>query len=247
MVIPTGNNLLAAPLIADFASTASGGRFSSVDPLSDRYPSSSVYAYCGNNPIRLIDPNGMSATKFEDAEGNMVVQIDDGSNAVFRQTGQGANQHYDFNRYDESQQGTNTVNLTTAIAEQQCLNMENPSLQENADGYGETHCNQATQNVLRVVSSAFNDPSIVINGRANDMAGTLSGGDNKNYLSVDEATANQNALNGGLSVVTYTNPNPRRSGHIAPYSVRTKPATWDYSKCWTCKLYRICTTEYSNW
>ena len=31
----------------------------SVDPMSDKYPSLSNYAYCRNNPIRLIDPNGM--------------------------------------------------------------------------------------------------------------------------------------------------------------------------------------------
>ena len=30
----------------------------SVDPLADKYPSLSPYAYCGWNPIRLVDPNG---------------------------------------------------------------------------------------------------------------------------------------------------------------------------------------------
>ena len=31
----------------------------SVDPMSDKYPSTSPYAYCRNNPIILYDPNGM--------------------------------------------------------------------------------------------------------------------------------------------------------------------------------------------
>ena len=31
----------------------------SVDPLADKYPNISPYAYCMWNPIRLIDPNGM--------------------------------------------------------------------------------------------------------------------------------------------------------------------------------------------
>ncbi len=30
----------------------------SVDPMADKYPSTSPYTYCGNNPIVLKDPNG---------------------------------------------------------------------------------------------------------------------------------------------------------------------------------------------
>ena len=31
----------------------------SVDPLADKYPSISPYAYCAWTPIRLVDPDGM--------------------------------------------------------------------------------------------------------------------------------------------------------------------------------------------
>ncbi|MDI6834036.1 MAG: RHS repeat-associated core domain-containing protein, partial [Bacteroidales bacterium] len=31
----------------------------SVDPMSDKYPSTSAYMYCSGNPVILIDPNGM--------------------------------------------------------------------------------------------------------------------------------------------------------------------------------------------
>ena len=37
----------------------------SVDPMSDKYPSSSPYTYCANNPVRLVDPNG---EKWEDED-----------------------------------------------------------------------------------------------------------------------------------------------------------------------------------
>ncbi len=30
----------------------------SVDPMTDKYPSLSPYAYCGNNPVKLVDANG---------------------------------------------------------------------------------------------------------------------------------------------------------------------------------------------
>jgi RHS repeat-associated protein len=37
----------------------------SVDPLSDKYPSTSAYMYCSGNPVKLIDPNGLD-TAFAD-------------------------------------------------------------------------------------------------------------------------------------------------------------------------------------
>ena len=41
----------------------------STDPLQEKYPDISTYAYCLNNPVRLIDPDGM---EWEDTEGNKV-------------------------------------------------------------------------------------------------------------------------------------------------------------------------------
>jgi RHS repeat-associated protein len=35
------------------------GIWISTDPLSDKYPSTTPFAYCRNNPIMLVDPNGM--------------------------------------------------------------------------------------------------------------------------------------------------------------------------------------------
>ena len=34
-------------------------RFTTIDPLTEKYPSISPYAYCAGNPIRYVDPDGM--------------------------------------------------------------------------------------------------------------------------------------------------------------------------------------------
>jgi RHS repeat-associated protein len=42
----------------------------SVDPLSDKYPALSPYIYSANNPVVLVDPNGMDWYDFTDENGN---------------------------------------------------------------------------------------------------------------------------------------------------------------------------------
>ena len=38
--------------------------------MSDEYPSTSPYAYCRNNPIILVDPNGLFDDGYQDGNGN---------------------------------------------------------------------------------------------------------------------------------------------------------------------------------
>ena len=49
----------------------------SVDPMASKYPSLSPYAYCANNPVKLVDPNGeeIVITETKDNDGNRVVNI----------------------------------------------------------------------------------------------------------------------------------------------------------------------------
>ncbi len=60
----TGYNNYGARYYYDWASI-----WLSVDPNSDNYPHATSYAYCNNNPVMLIDPDGKD---WVDADGNKV-------------------------------------------------------------------------------------------------------------------------------------------------------------------------------
>ena len=53
----------------------------SVDPLADKYPHLSPYAYCADNPVMLVDPDGMQITDYFNLYGKHVKHVNDGSNA----------------------------------------------------------------------------------------------------------------------------------------------------------------------
>ena len=50
----------------------------SVDPMADKYPSISPYAYCAWNPIKLIDPNGMEINPVYTREGDYLGNTKEG-------------------------------------------------------------------------------------------------------------------------------------------------------------------------
>ena len=45
-----------------------------IDPLAADYPGISPYAYCAGNPVNLVDRDGRDAVKYEDANGNIVIE-----------------------------------------------------------------------------------------------------------------------------------------------------------------------------
>lgn len=173
----------------------------SVDPMSDSRPNLSPYNYCQWNPIMLIDPDGNDFTNFEDENGNLIKHVDDGSNAVFKQTGSGINLHYEFKGFDDNQHGKDEVNLQTAIQEAQNLNMNNSSLNPSCNA---TYCNYATQNILKTVSSAVyaegdnSTDDLNITGTANTMTDNFA--TNPLLKSITATEANKIASQGGFVI-----------------------------------------------
>ena len=51
----------------------------SVDPMADKYPGISPYAYCAWNPIKLVDPDGRDVWKVSE-DGHVIRVSDDGGN-----------------------------------------------------------------------------------------------------------------------------------------------------------------------
>ena len=49
-------------------------RFSSQDPLSEKYYHLSPYAYCAGNPVRFVDPTGLEGVKYEDGAGGYIIE-----------------------------------------------------------------------------------------------------------------------------------------------------------------------------
>jgi len=58
------------------------GRFFNVDPLAEEAPDWSPFRAFFNNPIIFSDPSGLYETRYEDENGDLIVETDDGNDAT---------------------------------------------------------------------------------------------------------------------------------------------------------------------
>ena len=69
------------------------GRFMTVDPLAEKYYWISPYAYCLNNPIKYIDPDGRDVWELDES-GNIINRIEDKTQDAFFMVAKDADGNY---------------------------------------------------------------------------------------------------------------------------------------------------------
>jgi RHS repeat-associated protein len=91
---------------------ATGGRFTTVDPLAEKYPSVSPYVYSLNNPLKYIDPNGLDVWEINN-QGEIVNQIEDKTQDAFYLVSKDADGNYQrtYTTDDEGNKQYNSISF----------------------------------------------------------------------------------------------------------------------------------------
>ena len=148
----------------------------SVDPMADKYPSISPYAYCAWNPVRLVDPDGNDVWEVSD-DGHIKKTSDEGG--LKRQTliytnGQvakykGAKYHQVMS--DLSIEGDNSISASYGNSNMQSVYAtvfksmaDNTNVEWRMDRYTDGHYSLGTLHNQRKSPSSYE----LSNGRQND-------------------------------------------------------------------------------
>lgn len=177
----------------------------SADPHSDNYPHASAYAYCNNNPIMLIDPNGKDWYR-NDETGSTVWQKGNASsisihNQTYNNIGETYSHIIDNATFNYNQNNLETINYTTGAVFQ-------------SQAPGSVNCKQIADNMTR--SSGANPSS----GRAGEI---LMANHDANGV-VTTPTANSRAgvnrinssIERGYAITIGIDYKPKQKHNIAP-------------------------------
>jgi RHS repeat-associated protein len=88
----------------------------SVDPMADKYPSISPYAYCAWNPVKLVDPDGMT---WKDVDGNVITDHSKIKVYIFYDPKSFKEQSLRMYQYAINRYGAGSVALSDVTTEQE--------------------------------------------------------------------------------------------------------------------------------
>lgn len=254
-----------------------------VDPVVK--PWESPYACFADNPVLYTDVNGEDAepvktetlepetketgsgnfdkkTNFYDKNDKLIKHVDDGSNAVFKQTGNDrSDEYFKFTGYDATQGGKNEVNLNTVLEFTQdytrtnytSVKMTGVDKNGNPTTYWQTYCNFGTRCIAKSFASGLAAMGIKLDvstfsGSAKDIFGQLKGSSFKplTLQEAQKAAKSGGFVAGGWSSHAFT---LNKGGMInnvgAPRSTNN---IWDpqYNLPETAKFYLIYTPVLNN-
>ena len=111
-------------------------RTTTMDPLAEKYYSTSPYAWCGNNPVNCIDPLGLDTIRvtYEEEQWNISDPIIAEGDDVIIVTDEEGNE--ETITYDEGEYGNRVIALNLNINEQYALGVYHISgVKENGTGF----------------------------------------------------------------------------------------------------------------
>ena len=96
------------------------GRWFTTDPLSEKYYGLSPYVYCGNNPLRYVDPDGRDVWEVNN-EGRIINRIKDKTQDAFYMVVKDADGNYQrtFTTDAEGNKNYNSINFEYGTVESQ--------------------------------------------------------------------------------------------------------------------------------
>ena len=194
----------------------------SVDPLFEKFTGVSPYAYCHNNPIGRIDPNGMFDSEEEAYDFSMKNNID----AMITQREDGTYQLYDVNNHEAIYHDENG-NLNTIM---ECVTVAGKREEHEPCGWIKfwRGADEVADDILcPIISGAtsflppigLTNDIYTLNGR--DIFGNETSGLDKSFAGIDLATFGIGKV---ASIAKFVKPSIK--------SLRIKDVDILYGKCW---------------
>jgi RHS repeat-associated protein len=163
----------------------------STDPLADKYPSLSPYVYCANNPIKLIDPNGMEIVNAHEKQKNEAeTKMKQAQEALNSFGGNKKSNEYKSlqNQYKSAKTEYNSSNKAYQKAQKAISRLEkyNPELYNKLDNLYDENNNEVDIYV-EMVKEVKDDKGNIL--RADGLATTGVNKDNHFFSKYGENTA----------------------------------------------------------